>query len=252
MDLIQYSPSKEMEISAGKVNAVLQESMGLSQFRSPPPTFFPRARIPSKLLRWQNTRAIVRALWSQSIQGRHTFTTLSLTSSALLGINNQGKEISPCATTPSSCQEQCNTQIPSYNNCIATRKKKSALSYTNGSQTLYLRVHIKFYFQFPTFLQLTLHQRETWCFKMPLQSYSSQGITKFMSSTSRSLYSKSKVWEGRENCQSFNKKESQHSASLTVLQAHSHPENFSAVKVSLIYSLFLNSVLTACEARAKW
>lgn len=55
-------------------------------------------------------------------------------------------------------------------------------------------------------MQLTLYQRETWCFKMPLQSYSSQGIPKFLSSISRSLYSKSKVWEGRENCQSFYKK----------------------------------------------
>lgn len=125
----QQSPSKEMEISAAKVNAVLQESLGLSEFRSPPPTFLLRARTLSKPFRWQNTTAIVRASWSQSIQGRHTLTTLSLTWSALPSINSQGKEISPCATTPSSCQEQRNTQIPSYNNCIATRKKPAELHY---------------------------------------------------------------------------------------------------------------------------
>lgn len=51
MDLIQQSPSKEMEISAAKVNAVLRESLGLSEFRSPPPTFLLRARTLSKPFR---------------------------------------------------------------------------------------------------------------------------------------------------------------------------------------------------------
>lgn len=77
MDPIQHSPAKEMEISNAKVNAVLQESLDLSQFCSPPSTSFLKGRrILSKLLRWQNTIAIIRALWSQSIPGRHTVTTL--------------------------------------------------------------------------------------------------------------------------------------------------------------------------------
>lgn len=128
MDLIQQSPSKEMEISAAKVNAVLQES----PFR----VSFPSSHLPSQS---QDTEQAVQTTEHHSdrqsvvepehSRQAHAHNSPSLTSSALPGVNSQGKEISPCATTPSSCQEQRNTQIPSYSNCIATRKKSAELHY---------------------------------------------------------------------------------------------------------------------------
>lgn len=139
-----------------------------------------------------------------------TRSQLSITNiQCLPGLNSQGKEIPPCATNPfklpgttqhSDPQQLHSHQKKDLQNCSTLHHWLTDL--------LCLRAHTKFYFQFPTLLQLTLYQRETRCFKMPLQSYSSQRIPKFMCSTSRSLHSsKSKVWEGRGNCQSLHKKE---------------------------------------------
>lgn len=108
---------------------------------------------------------------------RQAHNSPSLTSRALPGVNSPGKEISPCATTPSSCQEQSNITSPATITAWPPEERSAEGHYL--TQTLYLRVYIKFCLQFPTFLQLTLYQREAWCFKMPLQSYSSQGVPKF-------------------------------------------------------------------------
>lgn len=121
MDLIQHSPTKEMEISAVKVYNVLQESLGLSRFHSPPPTFFLKTRIPSKLFRWQTTTATIRAWWSQSSGGRDTLTTVCHWHPV------------PCLASTAKAKKHLlvqpplqittNTQIPSDSNCMATREK---------------------------------------------------------------------------------------------------------------------------------
>lgn len=54
-------------------------------------------------------------------------------------------------------------------------------------------------------------------------------------------------YEKGERTADLFKKISQHPASIVILKHHSHPENFSVVKVSLTYSLVLNSILTASK-----
>lgn len=153
MDLTQHSPWKEMEISAARVNDVPQESRGLSEFHSPPPQSQGSVQA-AQMTEHHNQQSTVEPEHSRQA---HAHNSPSLTPSALPGVNSSGKEIPPCATTPSSCQEQRSIRSPVTKTAWPPEERSAELRYL--TQILYLRVHVKFYFQFPTFLWLTLYQR---------------------------------------------------------------------------------------------
>lgn len=195
MDLIRHSPSKQMDISAAKINAVLQRTTG---------PFTVLVLSSHFLSESQDTKRTVQMTghhsYSQSImepehpRQARSHSSPSLRSSAPPGIVTARAKASLVVHLPLKLQGTTRHSVPNQNNCIAQKNIcRIAAAYTNGSYIHCLRVHITFYFQFPIFFQLTLYYREMGCFEMPLQPRSSQVIPKFKSPTSKSSYIKSKV-----------------------------------------------------------